>query len=89
MDDVLTLKLVHIPVADDLDRKRGIDAYRNTSFTPEKRADADIAGYIKDILAFAALLEPLATTPEKAEEAVAQVERYRIRYLEWEKLMAT
>lgn len=78
------MDLIKQPEASDLNRDRGIDAYRWNSFTPEKRADADIAGYIKDILAFAEILEPLATTPEKMAEAVAQVERYRLKYIEWE-----
>lgn len=80
----MTLPLVHMPVADDLNRARGIDAYRLTSFTPEKRADADIAGYVSDILAFADLLEPHATSEDKRAEAVAQVEKYRLRYIDWE-----
>lgn len=78
------MKLIHEPVASDLDRKRGIDAYRWNSFTPEKRADADIAGYIHDVLALAAKLEERATTPDKVAEAVAQVERYRLKYIQWE-----
>lgn len=80
----MTLPLVHMPTPADLDRKRGIDAYRLMSFTPEKRADGDIAGYVKDVLAFAELLEAHASTPDKITEAVAQVERYRLRYIEWE-----
>lgn len=78
------MDLIHIPTVDDLNRQRGIDAYRLTSFTPEKRADGDIAGYIADVLAFAEMLEPHATTPDKVSEAVAQVERYRLRYIDWE-----
>lgn len=78
------MELIHIPAASDLNRARGIDAYRLTSFTPEKRADGDIAGYVSDVLAFAELLAPQATTPEKLAEAVSQVEKYRLRYLEWE-----
>ncbi|WP_407976112.1 hypothetical protein ACJKIH_03040 [Brucella pseudogrignonensis] len=78
------MELIHTPVASDLNRERGIDAYRWNSFTPEKRADADIAGYISDVMAFAAKLEEHALTPEKMAEAIAQVERYRLRYIEWE-----
>lgn len=76
--------LIHTPISSDLDRRRGVDAYRNTSHTPEKRADADIAGYIKDVLAFADLLGKYAITPEKLSEAAAQVERYRLAYIKWE-----
>lgn len=83
-DAAVQIELIHIPVTVDLDRNRGVDAYRNTSHTPEKRADADIAGYVKDVLAFAALLEPYITTPDKATEAAAQIERYRLRYIQWE-----
>jgi len=78
------MDLIHTPTADDLNRQRGIDAYRLTSFTPEKRADSDIAGYVADVLAFAAMLEPHATTPDKVAEAAAQVEKYRLRYIDWE-----
>lgn len=78
------MELIHTPVASDLNRERGIDAYRWNSFTPEKRADADIAGYIRDVLAFAAKLEERATTPEKTAEAIAQVERFRLKYIQWE-----
>lgn len=80
----MTLALIHEPAIADLDRQRGINAYRQTSFIPEKRADGDIAGYVADVLAFAELLEAHATTPEKVTEAVAQVEKYRLRYIDWE-----
>lgn len=78
------MNLIHTPTAGDLLRQRGIDAYRLTSFTPEVRADSDIAGYVADVLAFAAMLEPHATTPGRITEAIAQVERYRLRYIDWE-----
>ncbi|WP_313030409.1 hypothetical protein [Brucella sp.] len=78
------MQLIHVPVASDLNRDSGINAYRFTSFTPEKRADDDIAGYISDVMAFAEMLEAYATTPEKMAEAVAQIERYRLRYIQWE-----
>jgi hypothetical protein len=78
------MDLIHTPTAADLNRARGIDAYRLTSFTPEKRADGDIAGYVADVMGFAEMLEPHATTPDKVAEAVAQVEKYRLRYIEWE-----
>lgn len=80
----MAMTLLKQPEASDLNRDRGMDAYRWNSFTPEKRVDADIAGYIKDVLAFAEMLEPLATTPEKMAEAIAQVEQYRVKYLSWE-----
>lgn len=38
--------------ATDLDRQRGIDAYRGTSFVPERRADEDIAGYLEEVASF-------------------------------------
>ena len=78
------MELIHTPVASDLNRERGIDAYRWNSFTPEKRADADIAGYVRDVLAFAVKLGERATTPDKVAEAVSQVERYRLKYIQWE-----
>ncbi|MND50165.1 hypothetical protein D3C80_411270 [compost metagenome] len=78
------MKLIHTPVASDLNRDSGVNAYRFMSFTPEKRADADIAGYINDVMAFAEMLEAYASTPEKMTEAVDQVERYRLRYIQWE-----
>lgn len=78
------MQLIKVPEVSDLRRESGMNAYRWNSFTPEKRVDADIAGYIADVLAFAAMLEPLATTADKMAEAVAQVEKYRLRYIEWE-----
>lgn len=80
----MALPLIHTPTVVDLDRKRGVDAYRNMSMTPERRADGDIAGYVTDIMAFSEVIEVYATTPEKIAEAVAQVEQYRLRYIEWE-----
>lgn len=78
------LQLIKIPEASDLKRESGINAYRWNSWTPEKRADADIAGYVRDVLAFAEMLEPYATTAEKIAEAVAQVEKFRLKYMDWE-----
>lgn len=78
------LQLIKIPEASDLKRENGINAYRWNSWTPEKRADNDIAGYVRDVLAFAEMLEPYATTPEKVAEAIAQVERFREKYIDWE-----
>ena len=78
------LPLIKTPEPSDLRRDNGINAYRWNSWTPEKRADDDIAGYVRDVLAFADMLEPYATTPDKITEAVAQVERYRLKYMEWE-----
>lgn len=78
------MDLIKMPEAGDLRREAGINAYRWTSWTPEKRADGDIAGYVNDVLAFAEMLEPLATTTDKIAEAVAQVERYRLKYIDWE-----
>lgn len=78
------LELIKVPEAADLRREAGVNAYRWNSWTPEKRADDDIAGYVRDVLAFAEMLEPYATTPEKVAEAIAQVEKYRLKYIEWE-----
>lgn len=81
----MALPLIHTPTEADLNRDRGMGAYRWNSMTPERRVDADIAGYIKDVLALAELLEQAADGDEaKIAEAVAQVERYRVRYIEWE-----
>lgn len=79
------MDLIKQPEAADLNRDRGMDAYRWNSFRPERRVDADIAGYIKDVLALAELLEQAAEgDPAKIAEAVAQVEAYRLRYIDWQ-----
>jgi hypothetical protein len=77
------LNLINIPQPTDLNRDRGIDAYRWMSMNPEKRADGDIAGYVKEVLDFAADLEAIAETDVQKAEAVAQVERYRLKAIEW------
>ena len=79
------MELIKTPEASDLNRARGMDAYRWNSMRPEARVDGDIAGYVKDVLALAELLEQAAEgDPAKIAEAVAQVERYRLKYIEWE-----
>lgn len=78
------MKLIQNPNAADLNRENGISAYRNTSFSPERRADADIASYVHEVLKFAETLKAIATTPAKVAEAVAQVERYRLKYIQWQ-----
>lgn len=77
------LNLINIPQPTDLNRDRGLDAYRWMSMQPEKRADGDIAGYVKEVLDFAADLEAIAETDVQKAEAVAQVERYRVKAIEW------
>ena len=82
------MDLIKQPEPADLNRARGMDAYRWNSFTPEKRVDADIAGYVKDVLALADLLaEAAGDDPAKIAEAVRQVEAYRLRYIEWEYIL--
>lgn len=77
------LDLIKMPEAADLSRERGFAAYQWMSMTPEKRADGDIAGYVKEVLDFAADLEAIAVTEVQKAEAVAQVERYRVKAIEW------
>lgn len=78
------MELIVTPSAADLDPRRGMDAYRNNSFSPEKRVEGDIAGYVSDVLDFAAAVEAVADTPERIEEARQQVEAFRQKYIQWE-----
>lgn len=75
--------LITKPQASDLDRQRGINAYRGMSFTPERRTDGDIGGYIAEIEGFAAKLAAVVTNDVQAAEAAAQVEAYRLKWIEW------
>ena len=72
------------PKASDLDRQRGIDAYRNMSMTPEKRADADIAGYIAEIESLALELSTYAVFEAQKIVAADVLEAFRLKYLQWE-----
>jgi hypothetical protein len=71
------------PQASDLKRERGIDAYRWNSMTPEKRADADIAGYVQMVEEFAEALSIYAVSEAQKAEAAAQVERFRLKEIDW------
>lgn len=72
------------PQASDLNRQSGINAYRNMSWTPEKRADGDIASYIAEVEALAAQLSTYAVLEAQKIAAAEQLERFRLAYISWE-----
>lgn len=84
MSEALAFQLLTVPQVSDLSRERGIGAYRWMSHTPERRADGDIAGYIKMVLDFAEALSPYAVTDAQKAEAAAQTEAYRLKLISWE-----
>lgn len=64
----------------DLNHQLAHDAHRGTSFTPEVRADQEIAGYIAEMEAVSARFAPFAT--EENERALRyDLEQYRRGYL--------
>lgn len=75
---------ITLPQATDLDRQRGIDAYRNMSWTPEKRADGDIASYIAEVELLARQLSTYAVSEPQKVAAAEQLERFRQAYIKWE-----
>lgn len=75
------LQLAHHPVPEDLNRQFGINAHRGMSFSPEKRADDDIAEYVREVTDFADMCERTAETPEQIAQAVEEVERFRLGYV--------
>ena len=77
----MPLQLIHTPSASDLDRQAGISAHMGMSFSPEKRADGDIADYVAAVTGFASECEQIADTPEKAARAIDEIERFRLGYL--------
>ena len=66
--------------ASDLNRAAGIAAYYNTSFSPEKRADADIQGYVDTVATLRDEMLALAKTDEQRAIAEAEVARYAEGY---------
>lgn len=72
------------PQASDLNRQRGIDAYRNMSHSPERRADSDIASYIAEVEALALQLSTYAVFDAQKIAAAEQLERFRLGYIKWE-----
>lgn len=78
------MELIVTPSAADLDPRRGEDAYRWNSFRPEARTAADIKTYIDRVNEFASVMASVADTPERIEEARAQVEAFRVKLIEWQ-----
>jgi hypothetical protein len=77
----MALPLIHQADAADLNRKSGINAYEWVSFHPERRADQDIADYVRTVNEFAAMCEQVAQTPEQVTKAVEEVERFRLGFI--------
>lgn len=73
-----------LPTEGDLPRQRGIDAYRNMSMTPERRADSDIASYIEEVQLLARQLSAFAVLEAQKIAAAEQLERFRLGYIKWE-----
>lgn len=69
------------PEASDVSRELAVRAHCGTSHTPERRGDAEVAGYVMSILSFQKALAEVADTEERMVEAVAQAERYRENYV--------
>lgn len=81
------MQLIQTPQPDDLSWQRGIDAYRWMSMSPERRAEADQAAYVADVLGFAAELEAIATSEVQLAVAVAEVEAFRLKYINWQTIL--
>lgn len=66
----------------DLAYQLACDAYRNTSFTPERRAASDQQTYADDVNGLYAEMLKLATTDQQKALLAEEMERYRKGYLE-------
>lgn len=64
-----------------LNRQLGINAYRGTSFTPERRADQDIADYVTAVNEMKAAAFEAAKTDAQFAVANAEVERFAAGYV--------
>jgi hypothetical protein len=64
-----------------LNRQLGINAYRGTSFTPERRADQDIADYAAAVDALKSAAFEAAETGAQLAVAHAEVERFAAGYV--------
>jgi hypothetical protein len=70
-----------------LDRDRGVRAYSGMSFSPEKRADSDIASAAEAVKQFRAALAPLAKTEAQRAAVEEQVAEYKRRYAQHQNAM--
>jgi hypothetical protein len=66
---------------EDLNYQLAYDAHRGTSFSPEKRAEQEIASYMAEMEAVSARFAPFAT-PTNEAQLKADLERYRQGYLQ-------
>lgn len=66
----------------DLPYQLACDAYRNTSFTPERRATSDQQTYADDVNGLYADMLRLAITDQQKALLAEEMERYRQGYLE-------
>lgn len=75
------------PQESDLSRDAGIAAYRNTSMSPERRADSDIRSYVEDVSGLYAAMSELAQTDQQKAVLNAEIERYRQGYIRHQNAM--
>lgn len=66
---------------EDLNYQLAYDAHRGTSFSPDKRAKQEIAGYMVEMETVSARFAEFAT-PENETSLMADLERYRQGYLQ-------
>lgn len=64
----------------DIPERTAVEAHGGTSFTPERRGESERAGYAAHMAAFYSEIVTLAGE-DRREEAEAEFERYRQRYL--------
>jgi len=76
------IKSLPIPVSpDDIDYQRAYDAHRNTSFTPEKRAEQVQTEYINEMQSLYSEMQPLAQTREQKQVLKEQLQSYKTNYI--------
>jgi hypothetical protein len=67
--------------ASDLNAENGTRAYGNMSFSPERRAQSDIAEYVRDVNELHVAMMERAETPEQRAVVEAEIARYREGYI--------
>ncbi len=65
----------------DLDPRKGYDAYRNMSMSPERRANSDIEGYVQAVNGFYGEMGNLAKTEQQRAVLDSAIQEYRRRYI--------
>ena len=75
-------KWVDTVMPGDVDYKRAYNAYRGTSFEPDRRANEEQQSYVKDMKNVYEELKPLAETDEQKKVLLNELNIYKSKYIE-------